>query len=1084
MTVFFTLATLLAASLGRPIEMLPQAGHNDTVSAVAVSSDGAYALSGSFDRSLRLFDLASGKEIRVLRGHTEAVRAVAFSKDGRRAISASSDRTLRTWELATGRQLSSLPIACELVTFDVNAESAVCSDSFERTARILDLRTGKALRSFTAEEKVESAAMSARGTYFAAASRDYKINVFDGRTGKRRHAMETGASSHEILAFSPTQEALLVVTTIDGALLLFDAEAGRLLRTLRARSTVGTTAVAFSPDGRTLLTHASDNAFHSYDVASGQEVWSRADARSYCGSIEFSRDGRFFIAGSIGAVQIWDAAARHPLRVFDARAQAVSALALSHDGRRALFGGGDGFALWDLPLLKRAHALSHKRAPGEGRSVGFVAAFSPNDELAVTVERAKNDVHPMRLWDVTSGRELRSFAKPPKHLVRSVAFSPDGKYVLSTDDKFTAALWAVATGELIRSFKGHAQYVTEVAFSPNGAIVVTASADRTLRFWEVSSGKQLRRVDASDAPRSLRFSADGKRFAAFIGVFVRIFDVETGQQLREVKMPAELTRDPHGFLAVELSHDFRALALGFDDGRIALVDLSVAPTWKTLRGHGATVTALASTDGGARLLSGSDDGTARLWDVATLRSVAMMSSQEGEWLVHSSVGDFFDGSPGGGELVAMVDGMHGMSVDQLAFKLNRPDLILEQMRLGTPEIIEHYRAQHERRLKRAGLTAADLGSGVDLPLARITTVDRAASGEDVTITAELSDKHGLKGYQLYVNGVPLFAGAGKALQGKSARVVERAPLGEGANKIELSARNMSGQESLRALSLVESSKAITGDLYFLGFGVSDYADPEVADLSFAHKDVVELGQAFAASRGFANVRVETRINERVTKQAFHDAKSFLAAARPQDTVVLFIAGHGLHAKDASATYYFLTHETKVADLESTAAPFELIEELLDGVSARQKLFLMDTCESGEVDGEGIARASTQVAQGVKARGLRAGDTTGKESRRSWLLARDRLVYQDLTRRTGAVVFSSSRGGELSYESSAFENGLFSEALLKALREGAGDENGDGVITAGELRAFVSTEVTRVSGGLQHPTVDRDNLAARIAFGVR
>ena len=105
----------------------------------------------------------------------------------------------------------------------------------------------------------------------------------------------------------------------------------------------------------------------------------------------------------------------------------------------------------------------------------------------------------------------------------------------------------------------------------------------------------------------------------------------------------------------------------------------------------------------------------------------------------------------------------------------------------------------------------------------------------------------------------------------------------------------------------------------------------------------------------------------------------------------------------------------------------------------------------------------------------------KSNARPWLLERDRYIYQDLAKRTGAIVFSSSKGGEYSYESKKLQNGLFTEAILEGLSQKAADENKDDIISTDELRKYVSQDVATLSGDLQHPTVDRDNLSLKLSF---
>ena len=131
--------------------------------------------------------------------------------------------------------------------------------------------------------------------------------------------------------------------------------------------------------------------------------------------------------------------------------------------------------------------------------------------------------------------------------------------------------------------------------------------------------------------------------------------------------------------------------------------------------------------------------------------------------------------------------------------------------------------------------------------------------------------------------------------------------------------------------------------------------------------------------------------------------------------MLFIAGHGVHDRDAESTYYFLTHEADPSDLKETAANFETVEDLLQGIAPRSTLFLMDTCESGEAGLEQRTLAAA-TSRGLHSRGVKLSSGSGgaadkpavtpQAPRRACVLEKDRYIYNDVARRSGAIVFSS------------------------------------------------------------------------------
>ena len=205
--------------------------------------------------------------------------------------------------------------------------------------------------------------------------------------------------------------------------------------------------------------------------------------------------------------------------------------------------------------------------------------------------------------------------------------------------------------------------------------------------------------------------------------------------------------------------------------------------------------------------------------------------------------------------------------------------------------------------------------------------------------------------------------------------------------------------------------------------------------------------------------------------------------------------------DEYATYYFLTHDAELDNLSRSAIDFEELEAVLQGIPARNKLFLMDTCGSGELDPGTAQRlaAGTEESKGVWSRLPPLGrgivlredrndaQADFRQAVRAYLHDTNRYIYNDLVRRSGSIVFSSCRGEEVSYEHEKYENGLFTEYLIRALA-GEADTDGNNIVDTYELRDFVRagvSEETEADSSLylvpQHPSVDRDNIYAEFGF---
>jgi len=468
----------------------------------------------------------------------------------------------------------------------------------------------------------------------------------------------------------------------------------------------------------------------------------------------------------------------------------------------------------------------------------------------------------------------------------------------------------------------------------------------------------------------------------------------------------------------------------------------------------------------------------------------MSAKDSDDWLIFTNDG-YWDSSRNGGELVAMVQGMDVWNIDQFAVRNNRPDIILQRLGSDNQELIDNFYSQYQKRLTRLGLTEADILGSYDTPEAEI--LESVQNGKTVDLKFKLNvsnQSNVLYRYNIYVNDVPLFGSYGKETSDTQQTITEQIELTSGENKIEVSCMNNRGAEAYRDLVYASYDKAVKGNLYYLGFGVSDYADPNIRNLHYADNDIMDQAALFSKmkGKGFNNVYVKTYIDNQVTPEAISNAKSFLSGAGVDDTFVLSIAGHGLHDKDKDSTYYFITHNTRLNNLKGTAISFETIEELLQGIAPRQKLFLMDTCDSGQADGQvRMAAANIDKGSGISGRAIAIiGTDEFLPPPRPWLNDRDRYIYNDLFRRSGAIVFSASNAGEISLEKDELQNGYFTEEVLNALTSRSADTNRDGTVSTEELYKFVSVNVRKRSeedGLTQTPTIDRDNIYANFGFPV-
>jgi WD40 repeat protein/uncharacterized caspase-like protein len=299
-------------------------GHTDEVNSVAFSPEGRFALSGG-DNTLKLWDVASGSELRAFTGHTSLVRSVAFSPDGRFALSGGGDKTIKLWEIASGKELRSF----------TGHKDTVRSVALSPDGQFV-------LSGSCDEEKIEQSSspfpVCVRGS----------LKLWEVGSGRERRSFNGHTETVTSVAFSP--DGLFALSgSNDKTLKLWEVTSGRKLRSFSGHTDI-IYSVAFSPDGRFALSGSADNTLKLWDVASGSELRTFTGHTWGVASVAFSPDGRFALSGGGDkTIKLWEVASGKELRSFTGDTSKVSSVAFSPDGRFAISGGGDKtLKLWDM----------------------------------------------------------------------------------------------------------------------------------------------------------------------------------------------------------------------------------------------------------------------------------------------------------------------------------------------------------------------------------------------------------------------------------------------------------------------------------------------------------------------------------------------------------------------------------------------------------------------------------------------------------------------------------------------------------------------------------------------------------------
>lgn len=624
-------------------------GHGEAVRCVALSRDGKLLATGGDDKTLRLFDAASGKLLRKVENLPAAVQAVAISPDGTLAAAADAAGTITVWKTVDATESARLkghngavaaiawhPKAAQLASAgtdgtiriaDVPSEpdkarvlmghqgavtslawtpdgAQLLSGGADRSVRLWNAANGQAVRTYAGHaEAVTAVAVTADGATAIASGVDKTVRLWT-LANAAAGAVLTNPAAVRCVSVSSDGKRIAAAGD-DYSVHVWDVATAKVLQQLPGH-TAAVLGVALSAEGNVVVSCSADKTVRRSQVA-GQQVIVAHQGKA--NDVAVSADGATIAtAGDDNAVKLWDSQGRL-LRQLAGSSTPLARVAFSKDGKLVAAGGDPLLTAKDLLLWKVADGalVSKTTLPAAVTAIGF-----SDDSQSVAAAASDNHV---RLYQTTDARLLEDVTSPSP--VSRLELPAGGKGLILACADNQVRVHSLTLERLLTGHQGAVTCLARVDFARvDPKQVVTGGADKTVRLWDIEGGKEVRQfAGCTAAVLRVAVSRGERPLVAAVAEdrVVRVWNLADAKPLASIT-----SQTPVRALAFEGSR----LCLGGDDNLIRVFDVALNPAapveLERLPGHTAAILSL-DTDG-ERIISGAADNTARLWQASVVVS--------------------------------------------------------------------------------------------------------------------------------------------------------------------------------------------------------------------------------------------------------------------------------------------------------------------------------------------------------------------------------------------------------------------------------------------------------------------------------
>lgn len=508
-------------------------GHTQGVTSVCFNSDGSILASGSYDDTIRLWNMETGKFIRKLTGHNSNVYTIAFSPDDRTIVSGSRDEMIGFWDVETGnlnKTIAGHANGVYGVSYSSNGDILASYGSNERI-NLWNTETGEFINTLNPKYQpilvgstgIETIAFSPNNTTLVSVNRNGTVRVWDLNKINIIRTFETIQSEVYAVKVCPDGQKLAINGPLnnENTIQIWDISTEKQKSTLNGH-TDRIASLEFTTDANFITSYSYDNTLQIWDVKTGTRIRTiTGHNNGIIQSVMYSSDGKTVASFTHrGIIQVWDAKTYNLISNTQVEFQSFSCADYSPDNMTFAFGHNNGkIEITNRASREKKHIIKNAHT----RRVTSVA-FSENAEILASGSYDKM----IRLWDVSTGKLIDTLAGH-EYPIQAVEFSPAGNLLVSGSSDGIIFYWDVKTRKPINTIIAHTERIEDISFTKTGDKLVSFSEGDTIRIWDVSTGNLLKKFTPNRNIYSVKFSPDGNTLASSHLRAVFLWNVSTGE---------------------------------------------------------------------------------------------------------------------------------------------------------------------------------------------------------------------------------------------------------------------------------------------------------------------------------------------------------------------------------------------------------------------------------------------------------------------------------------------------------------------------------------------------------------------------